>query len=69
MNHDCKAGVKDGKDGDVDDQVVVSCFSERKTVQHRTVKKNRCASNSCCNESVQTEVARTCGQHTRSQLG
>ena len=53
----------------MDDQVVVSCFSERKTVQHRTVKKNRCASNSCCNERVQTEVARTYGQHTRSQLG
>ena len=34
MGHDCRAGVKDGKDGDEDDQVDVWCFPERKTTQH-----------------------------------
>ena len=33
-----RAGVKDGKDGDEDDQVDVSCFLEIKTAQHRTVE-------------------------------
>ena len=38
MGHEGRAGVKDGKDGDEDDQVDVSCFPDRKTAQHCTEK-------------------------------
>ena len=31
MSHESRAGVKDRKDGDDDDQVDVWCFPERKT--------------------------------------
>ena len=31
MGHESRAGVKDGKDRDEDDQVYVWCFPERKT--------------------------------------
>ena len=34
MGHEGRAGVKDEKDGDEDDQVDVSCFPERKTAQY-----------------------------------
>ena len=34
MGHESRAGVKDRKDRDEDDQVVVRCFPERKTAQH-----------------------------------
>ena len=35
IGHDCRAGVKEGKDGDEDDQMDVSCFPERKTLRRR----------------------------------
>ena len=36
MDHQGRAGVNDGKDGDEDDQVDVWRFPERKTAQHGT---------------------------------
>ena len=34
MGPESRAGVKDGKDRDEDDQVDVWCFAERTTAQH-----------------------------------
>ena len=39
MCHEGKVGVKDGRDGDDDDHVAVSCFSRRKAAQLRTWMK------------------------------
>ena len=57
MDHDCRAGVKDGKDGYEDDQVDAWCFPERNIAQHRTENMHRCRGNWGCDEKMQTEVA------------
>ena len=66
MGHDSRAGVKDENYRDEDDQDVVWCFPERKTVQHGTEKSMpRCIGNLGCDEKRQTEVAWTSGTKGR----
>ena len=60
VGNDCRAGVKDGKDRDEDDQVDVWCFPDRKTAQHWTEKTSRWRGNWGCDEKMQTEMAWTC---------